>query len=143
VKTIVLLAALSMSLLASAQTKIVSLNGMVRDTADRSVLQHAVIYLKDRVKSTLLIYTRSDSAGRFVINNLPTDTFVMVVTYPGYVDWIDTVVAGDKFIHVNGYSRYWWMESNFFETTLPWPPKILTKMISPKCRCTTGNQTGP
>lgn len=100
-KTIVLLAALSMSLLASAQTKIVSLNGIVRDTADHTGLQHAVIYLKDRVKPSLLTYTRSDSSGRFVINNLPSDTFVMVVTYPGYVDWIDTVVAGNKFIHVN------------------------------------------
>jgi hypothetical protein len=100
-RIIIFIMALLASSILSAQTKLVSLNGIVRDTADRAGLHNAVIYLKDPVKSKLITFTRADSAGRFEIKNLPTDTIIMVVTYPGYVDWIDSIVPGSKYMNVS------------------------------------------
>lgn len=99
-RTIIVLIGLSFCLTASAQTN-VSVKGIVRDTGGQAGLHNAVIYLKDPVRSTLIVYTRSDSTGQFEIKNLPADTLIMVVTYPGYVDWIDSIVPGSNYLTVN------------------------------------------
>jgi hypothetical protein len=40
----------------------------------------------------LVKYGRADAKGGFALGNVPEGQYVMVITYPGYVDWIDTLL---------------------------------------------------
>ncbi|MEO8173932.1 MAG: outer membrane beta-barrel protein, partial [Sediminibacterium sp.] len=72
------------------------LKGTVKDSADNINLQNAVVYLKKSGSAKLLAYTRAGDHGNFSFQHIPIGEYVMVVSYPGYLDWIDTVRITDR-----------------------------------------------
>ncbi len=68
-----------------------TVKGAVTDTLNKTALHNAVIYLKNPRDSSLVLYTRADEKGTFEMKKIPAGTYLMVVTYPNYVDWIDSV----------------------------------------------------
>ncbi len=75
----------------SAQSPPSHVTGTVSDTLSKLNLQNAVIYLKDTRDSSLIKYARADTKGGFSLAGVPSGKYIMVVTYPNYVDWIDTI----------------------------------------------------
>lgn len=82
----------------SAQTSKHNLIGNVSDTMNKTALENAVVYIKSPIDSSLISYSRADKKGGFQFHNIAEGKYIMVVTYPQYVDWIDT-------IHVNSESK--------------------------------------
>jgi hypothetical protein len=80
-----------------------AVNGSVTDTLNKTTLHNAVVYLKDPKDSSLVNYTRADERGRFVMNKVPSGTYIMVVTYPNFVDWIDSITVKTEPVTVPVY----------------------------------------
>ncbi len=72
-----------------------ALKGNVSDTASKQNLEHALISLL-RKDSTLYKFTRADAQGNFEVKNLMAGKFKVVITYPGYADYVDEVSVTDK-----------------------------------------------
>ncbi len=75
----------------SAAAQSTPVKGSVIDTISKTALLNAVVYLKNPKDSSLVKYTRADNKGNFEFGNMPHTKYVMVVTYPNYADWIDTI----------------------------------------------------
>lgn len=79
------------SVSAAAQTAPVK--GTVTDTLNKTSLHNAVIYIKNPKDSSLVKYTRANTKGGFDLGEVAGGKYIMVVSYPSYADWIDTVQA--------------------------------------------------
>jgi hypothetical protein len=75
----------------SAQSLKHTIKGTINDTLNRTALENAVVYIKNSKDSSLISYARADKKGDFQFHNIQEGNYVMVVTYPQYVDWIDTI----------------------------------------------------
>lgn len=84
-------AALTTLLSASAAAQTAPVKGTVTDTLNKTALHNAVIYIKQPKDSSLVKYTRANTKGGFDLGEVASGKYIMVVTYPGYADWIDTV----------------------------------------------------
>lgn len=69
-----------------------SVKGVVRDTSENKNLTNAVISILRKSDSSLVRFSRSDKNGFFQIENLPSDSIVIMVTYPKFADFVDEVV---------------------------------------------------
>jgi len=65
-----------------------SINGSVTDTASNSKLTNTSVSVLNAKDSILQKFTRV-SNGTFAINNLKKGKFILLVTYPGYADYVD------------------------------------------------------
>lgn len=80
-----------------AQPKQGVLKGYVTDTLNKQNLSNAVIALLRPKDSVLLKYTRTDKSGRFEIPQITGEKYLVMISYPGYADFVDIVqVAGDQ-----------------------------------------------
>jgi len=68
-----------------------SVKGTVTDTLNKTALHNAVIYCKQPKDSSLVRFTRADLKGNFDMGEMAPGKYIMVVTYPSYADWIDTI----------------------------------------------------
>ncbi len=76
--------------------------GVVTDTMNKSSMQNAVVYLRSTKDSSLVKYTRANQKGNFTLTGVGTGKYIMVVSYPNYVDWIDTVqVTAETSLNIN------------------------------------------
>jgi hypothetical protein len=66
-----------------------SVKGRVIDTASNAKLQYATISILNAKDSTLRKFTRAASTGGFAINNLSKGKFIVLITYPGYADYVE------------------------------------------------------
>ncbi len=66
-----------------------SIKGLVIDTASNLPLGRSVVGVLQEKDSILVKFTRTQSDGSFSINGLPKGKFLLMVTYPGYADYID------------------------------------------------------
>ncbi|MFZ2785097.1 MAG: outer membrane beta-barrel family protein [Sediminibacterium sp.] len=79
-----------------AQSKQGVLKGYVTDTLNKQNLSNAVIALLRPKDSVLLKYTRTDKSGKFEIPQIAGDKYLVMISYPGYADFVDIVqVAND------------------------------------------------
>lgn len=88
-KLIVLLLLCITSSVALAQQ--IGIKGSVIDTAGKTGLPNAVISVIRAKDSVLLKYTRTGAHGTFEIHGLQTGKVLLMVSYPNYADYIDTV----------------------------------------------------
>ncbi|WP_183566753.1 TonB-dependent receptor [Mucilaginibacter sp. SP1R1] len=65
-----------------------SIKGSVADTASNSRLTNATVSVLNAKDSTLQKFTRVND-GAFAINNLKKGKFILLLTYPGYADYVD------------------------------------------------------
>jgi hypothetical protein len=82
---------LLLSIITSAQGP--SVSGSVTDTLNKIPLQHAVVYLKNPKDSALISYTRADEKGKFRMDKLAPGAYILVVSFPNFVDWIDSITV--------------------------------------------------
>ncbi len=85
-KIILLLSILVCSILFSfAQTSIVTLSGIIRAKADKSVLPFVNIVLKKEKDSTFVTGTVSNEEGRFTLSNIKSGNYILQFSYTGFV----------------------------------------------------------
>lgn len=68
-----------------------SLSGKVIDTNENKSLANAVVSLIRPTDSVLVKFTRTKADGSFTISNLPGLKYEMLITYPGYADYVDFI----------------------------------------------------
>jgi len=67
------------------------LSGSVKDTGENRLLENAVISLISTKDSTLVSFVRSRSDGSFSFSKVPAGTYTMMVSYPKFADYIETI----------------------------------------------------
>lgn len=70
----------------------VSLKGKVVDTTNKVNLRDAVITLLDRKDSSLVKFVRTVADGAFTMKDLLPGRYIIMVSYPGYVEMMDTLL---------------------------------------------------
>lgn len=68
-----------------------SIKGLVVDTTSNLILHNAVITMINATDTSLVKFTRAAKDGFFSIKNLAAGKYVILVTYPRYVEMIDTI----------------------------------------------------
>jgi len=68
---------------------IYSVKGEVIDTAAKVRLENSSIVVLNAKDSTLRAFTRAGTTGSFAINNLQKGKFIILISYPGYADYVE------------------------------------------------------
>jgi hypothetical protein len=63
------------------------------DTAEKKPLHNAVVSLIYKKDSTLYKFTRTDKTGAFQINGVTHGSYLMLVTFPRFADYVDDVTV--------------------------------------------------
>src|SRR5690242_18251112 len=92
--SLLVLSLFAIILCANAQTS--SIKGTVIDTSEKKILNNSVIALLKKSDSTLINFTRADKAGNFSITGVPQGSYILMITYPSYADYMDTVNLKDN-----------------------------------------------
>ena len=66
-----------------------SIKGSIRDTTAKTGLKNAVISVLQAKDSILVKFTRAASDGAFEIDKLPRGKYQLLITYPGYADYVE------------------------------------------------------
>jgi len=93
-KTTILLLLLICCIYSYAQQATVK--GVITDTLSKQNLHHAVISLLHSNDSTLYTFSRSDEKGGFEMKNLKPGKYVVLVSYPTYADYFDTLSLSEN-----------------------------------------------
>ncbi|TWF33973.1 outer membrane receptor protein involved in Fe transport [Chitinophaga polysaccharea] len=79
-----------------------TLNGNVSDTLNGVKLSNTVVALLHAKDSLLYKFARADDKGHFDIKNIPAGNYVLLVTYPTYADYVESLTLTDtSHIHLN------------------------------------------
>lgn len=72
------------------------ISGSITDTSSGKKLSMAVVSLIRTKDSTLSKFTRSNEQGSFELTNVPAGTYIFMVSYPGYAEYVDelNITAG-------------------------------------------------
>jgi hypothetical protein len=66
-----------------------SIKGIIVDTASKAKLKNTSVSVLNAKDSILRKFTRADGNGLFSIDNLTRGKFILLVTYPGYADYVE------------------------------------------------------
>ncbi|MFI5138100.1 MAG: TonB-dependent receptor, partial [Sphingobacteriales bacterium] len=66
-----------------------TVKGKIADTAAKSNLTNTSISVLNAKDSILRAFTRAGSDGSFAVSNLGKGKFILLVTYPGYADYVE------------------------------------------------------
>ena len=66
-----------------------SIKGVITDTSSKQNLSNTTISLLHAKDSILYKFTRSNEQGNFSLKNLESGTYVLLITYPQYADYVD------------------------------------------------------
>ena len=72
-----------------------TIRGQINDTLNKTQLGYASVSLIRAKDSVLSTFTRTDSMGMFTLHPDSAGKYILLVTYPGFVDYIDEVQAKD------------------------------------------------
>jgi uncharacterized surface anchored protein len=72
-----------------------SIRGTVSDTSSKENLTNATISILRSKDSVLTRFTRSNTQGKFQLNNLPAGNYILMVSYPKYADYIEQISLAD------------------------------------------------
>jgi hypothetical protein len=87
--TILLLVSCFLLMFSASAQNPYSVKGTVADTASNSKLINTSISVLNAKDSTLVSFTRADAAGAFTLPNLKKGKLILLVTYPGYADYVE------------------------------------------------------
>lgn len=77
------------TLLSVAQKNTYSIKGAVTDTMATYKMVNAAVTVLQQQDSTLVSYTRADTDGKFGLHKLRSGKFILLITYPGYADYVE------------------------------------------------------
>ncbi len=72
---------------ASAQS--FSIEGSLKDSSANTYEGNAVISILRQADSTLVKFTRSNTSGKFIITGLQEGSYIVLITYPKYADYVE------------------------------------------------------
>lgn len=75
----------------TAYSQQTTLKGTITDTLNKQNLSNAVISLLRVKDSVLVTFTRTNTQGHFELKNLSAGTFILMVSYPNYADYVDRI----------------------------------------------------
>ncbi len=84
--------ALILAITTASYSQTASIKGTVTDTVERKNLSNSVVSLLRKSDSVLIKFTRTNSKGEFVISEVPSGFYVIMITYPKYADFADEVI---------------------------------------------------
>jgi hypothetical protein len=89
-----------------AQNTPYSIKGKVVDTAASYTMVNSTVAIINQKDSTLVKFSRVTQEGTFQLNNLRSGKFILLVTYPGYADYIenfalDSLLPSKDFNNIN------------------------------------------
>lgn len=67
------------------------ITGSVVDTSENRTLENALISIIRASDSILIQFTRTNAEGSFKLETSASSPFIILITYPGYADYIETV----------------------------------------------------
>lgn len=93
-KLILLILIMVFSKTGKSQTTMIT--GKVQDSSEMAPVVLASVAILRQKDSVLQLYTRSNMQGEFVIPGLQSGSYILLVTFPKYVDYVDTfsIIAG-------------------------------------------------
>lgn len=91
--TVLLIFSLLFSTAALAQS--VRVSGAIADTIEKRSLGNGSVLLLRPKDSIMVRHTRTDAAGRFHLT-VDTGRYIILVTYPKYADYVDTLALSDS-----------------------------------------------
>lgn len=77
------------------QAQNITLKGSITDTSQVTTLKGAIVMVTRLTDSLLVKYTRTAADGSFMMNNLPVDTYQVIISYPGFGDQ-NMILLGNK-----------------------------------------------
>ena len=92
--TFLILLSLLLSVAAMAQSSQIS--GKITDTAEKKNLVNSSVLLLRKSDSILVSHARSDASGNFRLTKVPAGHYLLLVTYPAYADYVDTLEMKDS-----------------------------------------------
>lgn len=78
---------LLMSIIGSAQNII----GSISDTTNKKDIVNAVVALLKPIDSTLYKFIRTDKEGKFILKNISSGKYILMMTHPLYADLLDDI----------------------------------------------------
>ena len=69
----------------------VSIKGSLKDTSSKTALEYGAVSLLRVIDSVLQKFTRAAVDGSFEIKDIIPDSYVLLITYPGYADYADII----------------------------------------------------
>jgi hypothetical protein len=96
--SLLLLTLLSLNAFAQKQFAI---KGSILDTTSGRKLVNASISVLRSKDSTLVKFTRADGDGLFSMNGLPGGKMFLLVTYPGYADYVENFIPDSTKANIN------------------------------------------
>ncbi|MCJ0742132.1 outer membrane beta-barrel family protein [Pedobacter montanisoli] len=78
-----------------------SIKGIVEDVAAKVKLTNATISILNAKDSTLYKFTRAAADGSFALNNLKHGNFILLLTYPEYVDYVNPFTLSNEQNHID------------------------------------------
>ena len=73
-----------------------TIKGFVNDTLNKQYLFNAVISLLKPKDSILVKFVRTDTKGNFEIKKIIAGKYILIASYPGYAEYIDTIEFDGK-----------------------------------------------
>ena len=73
-----------------------SVSGTISDTSEKKIIANSSVLILRKADSILVGFSRTDKQGNFSIKNLPAGKFIILITYPKYADYTDTLAITDS-----------------------------------------------
>ena len=90
--TILLLASCFLLTISAFAQNTYSIKGSVVDTASNAKLVNTSVSVLNAKDSTLVSFTRATSTGAFTLPSLKKGKLILLVTYPGYADYVERFI---------------------------------------------------
>jgi len=84
------------------QAQQLTVSGNIKDTGENVPLANAVVSLISPKDSILIKFTRTAADGSFIIRSVPSAPFILLVTYPGYADYVDNITPDGSTLALGG-----------------------------------------
>ena len=89
-----LCAGLFSTIFSYAQSAGVTLSGVIKNKADKSILPFVNIVLKAEKDSSFITGTMSNEEGRFVLTNIQTGNYLLQFSYAGFITKLQPILVG-------------------------------------------------
>ncbi len=76
-----------------------AIKGILNDTTAGIFQTNAVVSLLYQKDSNLVKFTRSNGSGNFQMNGLPKGSYIILITYPEYADYVELFTLGTSNVH--------------------------------------------
>jgi hypothetical protein len=81
---------LGLIMASSLRAQNVQIKGQIADTSEKKPLSNAIVAMLTK-DSVLVKFTRTDPAGKFQLSNIKDGSYLLMVSYPKFADFVDEI----------------------------------------------------